>query len=124
MCFFEIWTQNHHTISREIITEGCEIYGRVENSVLSNGVTVEEGAVVKDSVIMEGTVIKSGAVVNYTVMDGNTVVGNNCVIGGDKENGEITLVGGGLVIPAGTAVAPGKMINESSLKELTEKEDV
>ena len=111
-------------IVNSLITEGCEIYGRVENSVLSNGVTVEEGAVVKDSVIMEGTVIKSGAVVNYTVMDGNTVVGNNCVIGGDKENGEITLVGGGLVIPAGTAVAPGKMINESSLKELTEKEDV
>ncbi len=111
-------------IINSLITEGCEIYGRVENSVLSNGVTVEAGAVVKDSVIMKGTVIKSGAVVNYTVMDGDTVVGNGCSIGGDKQNGEITLIGGGLSIPDGTVIAPGKMINESSLKELTEKEDV
>ena len=111
-------------IVNSLITEGCEIYGRVENSVLSNGVTVEEGAVVKDSVIMKGTVIKAGAVVNYTVMDGDTVVGSGCSIGGDKQNGEITLVGGGLSIPDGTVIEPGKMINESSLKELTEKEDV
>ncbi len=111
-------------IVNSLITEGCEIHGRVENSVLSNGVTVEAGAVVKDSVIMKGTVIKAGAVVNYTVMDGDTVVGCGCCIGGDKQNSEITLVGGGLSIPDGTKVEPGKMINESSLKELTEKEDI
>lgn len=110
-------------IVNSLITEGCEIYGRVENSVLSNGVTVEAGAVVKDSVIMKGTVIKAGAVVNYTVMDGDTVVGCGCSIGGDKENGQITLVGGGLSIPDGTVIDPGAMINEASLKELTAKED-
>ena len=110
-------------IVNSLITEGCEIYGRVENSVLSNGVTVEAGAVVKDSVIMKGTVIKAGAVVNYTVMDGDTVVGCGCSIGGDKENGQITLVGGGLSIPDGTVIDPGTMINEASLKELTAKED-
>ena len=110
-------------IVNSLITEGCEIYGRVENSVLSNGVTVEAGAVVKDSVIMKGTVIKAGAVVNYTVMDGDTVVGCGCSIGGDKQGGEITLVGGGLSIPDGTVIDPGKMINEASLKELTAKED-
>ena len=117
------YTGDNSIIVNSLITEGCEIYGCVENSVLSNGVTVEAGAVVKDSVIMEGTVIKSGAVVNYTVMDGNTVVGCGCSVGGSKENGEITLVGGGLKIPDGTVIEPGKMINESSLKELTEKED-
>ena len=110
-------------IVNSLITEGCEIYGRVENSVLSNGVTVEAGAVVKDSVIMKGTVIKAGAVVNYTVMDGDTVVGCGCSIGGDKQNGQITLVGGGLSIPDGTVIDPGAMINEASLKELTAKED-
>ena len=110
-------------IVNSLITEGCEIYGRVENSVLSNGVTVEAGAVVKDSVIMKGTVIKAGAVVNYTVMDGDTVVGCGCSVGGDKQNGQITLVGGGLSIPDGTVIDPGAMINEASLKELTAKED-
>ncbi len=114
---------DNSVIVNSLITEGCEIYGRVENSVLSNGVTVEAGAVVKDSVIMKGTVIKAGAVVNYTVMDGDTTVGCGCSIGGDKQNGEITLVGGGLSIPDGTVIAPGKMINEASLKELTAKED-
>ena len=33
------------------ITEGCEIMGDVQNSVIFEGVTIEEGAVVRDSVI-------------------------------------------------------------------------
>lgn len=36
-----------------MISEGCEINGTVEHSVLSGGVIVEEGAVVRNSVIME-----------------------------------------------------------------------
>ena len=59
----------------------------------------------------------------YTVMDGDTVVGCGCSIGGDKQNGQITLVGGGISIPDGTVIDPGAMINEASLKELTAKED-
>lgn len=61
-------------IKNTLITEGCEIYGSVENSILSVGVIVEEGAVVKDSVIMENARICEDAVVNYSILDEDTVV--------------------------------------------------
>ncbi|MCL1901211.1 MAG: glucose-1-phosphate adenylyltransferase, partial [Firmicutes bacterium] len=51
------------SIKNTLITEGCEIYGSVENSILSAGVIIEEGAVVRDCVIMENARICINAVV-------------------------------------------------------------
>ena len=39
-------------VQDSLITEGCQIYGRVQHSVLSAGVTVEEGATVEDAVLV------------------------------------------------------------------------
>ncbi|MBO5788900.1 MAG: glucose-1-phosphate adenylyltransferase, partial [Clostridia bacterium] len=49
------------TIVNSMISEGSYINGYVENSVISGGVVVEQGAVVRNSVIMEDVVISSGA---------------------------------------------------------------
>ena len=54
------------TVNDSLITEGCEVYGTVDHSVLFAGVTVEEGANVRDSVIMPGAVIHRGAVNHRT----------------------------------------------------------
>ena len=95
-----------------IITEGCVIEGLVENSVLSNSVTVEQGAIVKDSVIMSGVTIKAGAVVNYSIIDSNTVVFENAVIGEDKSTAKgITVVGSDIVIGQNSTVEAGLMID-------------
>ena len=69
------------SIKNTLITEGCEIFGSVENSILSVGVVVEEGAVVKDSVIMENVRICKNAVVNYSILDENTVVREGTEVG-------------------------------------------
>jgi len=74
-------------IRNTLITEGCEIYGYVENSILSVGVIVEEGAVVKDSVIMENAHIGKNAVVNYAILDENTIVPESCSAGEPREDG-------------------------------------
>ena len=42
-------------IERSIIGEGTEVYGKVINSVIGSGVTIEKGAVVRDSIVMQGT---------------------------------------------------------------------
>ncbi len=107
-------------ISNSLITEGCEIYGTVENSILFNGVKIEHGAVVRDSVIMQNTVIKKDATVSYSIIDSDTVVETGCVIGEgvDSENG-IALIGSELTVPAKTAVKGGEMINATTLKALT-----
>ncbi len=57
-----------------IVSDGCEIFGTVEHSVLFNGVTVEEGAVVRDCVIFDGCRIGKGAHVEYAVVTEDTVI--------------------------------------------------
>jgi glucose-1-phosphate adenylyltransferase len=75
------------SIKSALITEGCEIYGSVENSILSVGVIVEQGAVVKDSIIMENARIGKDAVVNYVILDEETVVPDGAVVGHPREDG-------------------------------------
>jgi len=74
-------------IKNTLITEGCEIYGSVENSILSVGVVVEEGAIVKDSVIMENARICKNAVVNYSILDEETVVSEDSIAGEPRDGG-------------------------------------
>jgi len=75
------------SIKSTLITEGCEIYGTVENSILSGGVIVEEGAVVKDSVIMENSRICKNATVIYSILDEDTVIPEGTIAGQPREDG-------------------------------------
>ena len=87
------------SVKNTLITEGCEIYGSVENSILSVGVTVEEGAHVKDSVIMENVRIGKNASVHYAILDENIVVGENAALGTKREEGgSLTVVSRGAEI--------------------------
>ena len=94
-----------------IITEGCKIEGLVENSVLSNGVVVEKGAIVKDSVIMSGVIVKSNASVNYSIIDSGAVICENAIVGEDKEVAKgITVIGSNVTISSGSKVEAGTMV--------------
>ena len=68
-------------ISDSMISEGCEINGTVEHSVLSGGVIVEPGAIVRNSVIMEDVRICSGATVDYAIIDSDSVVESGAHVG-------------------------------------------
>ncbi len=95
-----------------IITEGCVIEGLVENSVLSNSVTVEKGAVVRDSVIMSGVTVKANAIVNYSIVDSNTVISENAIVGEDKKTAKgITVIGSDIVIGKASNIEAGLMID-------------
>ncbi len=102
-------------IENSSITEGCEIYGTVKNSVLGAEVRVEAGACVIDSVIMEGCTIGAGAEVRYSILDTNVTIGNNAVIGKHKEEAKgITVIGTGISVPEGFKLGDDKMIYEVS----------
>ncbi|MBQ2252108.1 MAG: glucose-1-phosphate adenylyltransferase, partial [Clostridia bacterium] len=106
-------------LSSSMITEGCEIYGTVENSVIFSGVHIAPGAVVRDSVIMRDVTIEEGAVVEYSIIDSNVSIGKNAKVGAPKDNADgIAVVGGDLEIPEGMKVAGGLMVNQSKLEEL------
>ena len=68
-------------INDAMISEGCEINGTVEHSVLSGGVIVEEGAVVRNSVIMEDVRICRGATVDYAIIDSDSVICEGAHVG-------------------------------------------
>ncbi len=97
------------------ITEGCEIYGTVKNSVLGAGVKVLEGASVVDSVIMDDCTIGEGATVTYSILDSGVSIGNAASIGECrcKATG-ITVIGTGISVPDGFKVGDNKMISNSS----------
>ena len=87
------------SIRNTLITEGCEIYGSVENSILSCGVIVEEGAVVRDCVIMENAHISKNAVINNAILDENTIVREGAIAGSPRENcGKLSVYARGSVI--------------------------
>lgn len=69
------------TLKNSLISEGCNIYGTVEHSVLSAGVTVEEGAVVRYSILMSDVHIGKGAEISYSIVDSNADIGAGVKIG-------------------------------------------
>lgn len=107
-------------INRAIIGEGTEVYGEVSNSVIGEGVTIEQGAVVKDSIVMKGSVIGAGTYVEKAIIAENTVIGNNCKLGVGEEkpnvwkpniyNDGLVTIGEASVIPAGTTIGKNTVI--------------
>lgn len=80
-------------VENSSVTEGCEIYGTVINSVLGSDVIVEKGGVVRDSVIMDGVKVLAGAEVNYSIVDYDSVIGEGAKVGAPKSEGaEITVI--------------------------------
>ena len=100
-----------------MITEGCEIGGNIDFSVLFANVTVEEGAEVKYSIVMPGTVIKKGAVVQYSIVAENAVIEEGAVVGESPENMAdvndwgVAVIGNGVKIGKGAKVEPKAMID-------------
>ena len=117
--FWDIFTDSRHqspsyaastsNISSSLISEGCEIYGSVHNSVIGIGVVIEEGAVVKDSIIMNDCIIAKDSVIERSIIDSNSFIGSNTKIGigenvPNKINSKvyycgITVIGENTVIP-------------------------
>ena len=109
-------------INNSIVTEGCEIYGTVINSVLSAGVIVEAGAVVRDSVILGNVTVKADATVDYSVVDSDTVIGKGASVGKEMASSKgITLLGGSLNVPDGVSVPDAVICDNNMLTELSAK---
>ncbi len=72
---------NDARATRSIISNGSIINGIVENSVISPGVYIEEGAVVRDSVIFNDTIIKHDSIVSKAIIDKEVIVGADSHIG-------------------------------------------
>ncbi len=101
-------------VANSMLTEGCDIRGKVSDSVLFAGVKVGEGALVEDSVIMPGTTIEPGAVVRRCIVAENCVISKNCQVG--EADGDIALIGQGTTLPEGYVVKAGTQTDTDSIK--------
>ncbi len=111
---------NDAVIVNSMVTEGCEIYGHVENSVLGIGVYVGPGATVRDSVIFGNVRIGEGSTVDYSIIDSDTVIGKNCHIGSPKEASKgITLIGGGINVPDQCTVPDNVNADKALIEQLS-----
>lgn len=88
------------------VTEGCEIHGEIEHSVIFESVIIEEGAKVEDSIIFPGSVIKKGANVYKTLIGTNTVVGEDARIGSDDESANAEFINEKICSNDITLIAP------------------
>ncbi|MBS7397342.1 MAG: glucose-1-phosphate adenylyltransferase, partial [Ruminiclostridium sp.] len=106
-------------IQNSLISDGCNIEGLIDFSVLFAGVTIEPGAVVRDSIIMPNTVIKKGAVVEYAIIGEDCVIGENAKIGArpesieDKDTWGVAVIGHGVTVCDNAEIKPKAMISEN-----------
>ena len=94
------------SVRNSLITEGCEVFGNVDHSVIFSGVTIREGATVKDSVVMPGAVIERGAQVRRAIISEDAVIGAGATVG--EATGNIAVVGTGVRLAAGGEVKAGE----------------
>ena len=102
-------------IDNSSITEGCEIYGTVRNSILGSGVKVMEGALVSDAVILENVTIGKNSEVQYSIIDHDVYIGDGSSVGSSRKKSKgITVIGAGIAVPENTVIGDNKMISDVS----------
>ena len=102
-------------VSHSLVTGGCRVDGVVENSVLFNSVTVEEGADIQYSILMPGAVVKKGAVVSYAIVAEGAVIEEEATVGAppsDDPDWGIAVVAGGVTVGPKAVIKPSAMIRE------------
>lgn len=73
-------------VKKSIIVDGCRVFGNIENSVLSHGVTVGEGSIIKDSVVMSNVKIGKNVTIEKVMIGEGAVIEDNCHIYSSDEN--------------------------------------
>jgi len=78
------YISNHLNIKNSLISDNCDLYGRVENSIICENVTVAEGAIVADSILLPGAVIGRNSKIFKTFIGHNAIIAENASIGVDS----------------------------------------
>ncbi len=113
------------------VTEGCEIEGNIEKSILFNGVKIEEGATVRNSIIMPDAHIAKGAAVEKAIIGPGAYISENAVIGSKDEDAtddfhntkicsdDITLIGANVTVGSEVKIGCCSMVTRNVKKKST-----
>ena len=107
-------------IIESMVTENCNIDGKLWYSVLFSGVSVGEGSKLNSSVVMSNTTIGKNVDIKYAIIADDVIIEDGAVIGASPEyyvspdDWGIAVIGRGAVIKAGQVVKPNEMIEPYS----------
>jgi len=104
-------------VSESMVTEGCIVEGKVENSILFAGVIVSKDSKVDNSVIMPNTIIGNNSEVNYSIIGENVIIGCDVVFEGGSPS-EISVIGPGAVIPDGSIIPKGARLSAEDAENI------
>lgn len=101
-----IYTSTHNTppalygpeanIKNSFVANGCIIKGKVENSILSRGVTVEKGAAIKNCILFANSSIETNTKMTYVIMDRDAKARQVKKISGKKD--QVVVISQGEII--------------------------
>jgi glucose-1-phosphate adenylyltransferase len=77
---------NEAKVNSSIIVDGCRVFGEVNKSILSHGVTIGEGSIIKDSVIMSNVKIGKNVVIEKAMIGEGAIIEDNCIISSDDNS--------------------------------------
>jgi glucose-1-phosphate adenylyltransferase len=106
-------------VENSLISDGCQVSGKLDYSVLFENVTIEEGATVEYSLVMPGAVIKKGAHVQYAIVAENVkicegaVVGENPQMVQNRDDWGIAVVGAGVKVGKKATIKAKSMISKN-----------
>lgn len=93
------FTGRNAQVQHSLLSEGCEVEGQVNNSVLFPDVTVEQGAKIEYSILMPGAVIEKGAEVKYAIVAENARICAGAKIGNAPNEVDLDQWGVAVVAP-------------------------
>lgn len=76
-------------IQKSLVADGCKVLGKIENSVLSHGVSVGSDSIVKDSVIMPNVKIGKNVIIEKAMIGEGAIIEDNTII---KEQDGINVI--------------------------------
>lgn len=78
-------------VNESMVCNGCDIYGKVDHSIVGSCVSVGEGSVVKDSIILPNAKIGKNCKIVRSIINEGVVIEDGSVIGG--QTGDIQVYG-------------------------------
>lgn len=111
---------NNANVSRSMVTEGCEVNGNLNYSILFSNVSVEDNTSIEYSVIMKNVKIGKNVTIKYAIIADDVIIEDGAIIGASPEelnspaDWGITVIGKGAIIKSGQVVLPKTMISSQN----------
>ena len=107
---------NTASVKNSMISEGCEVFAKVSDSILFSNVYAEEGAEISYSVVMRNAKIEKGARVQYAIVADDAIIEEGAIVGAppedypNRDEWGIAVVGQGARVKKGEIVLPKQML--------------